>query len=280
LGAIAFDEHATTLTPARMVDGGAEGKIYITLLETTPFSHERPIWIDDPTINPIEMGEGQPELASAPKQTSPKRFLRLHRLLLHFQLPKNRLPTNVNLVPLVLQTAVHPLVLFPKKPQGRHTTHQLKHFVPVQRAALYRRQYNLQLLRQDRFQFQKLPLVVLTKLLRPRKREKLVKLFPAFQVVLDLRDKSVEFVAIHTQAKIDYRFSKARGARKMIAPPRSSLAVNRSAEYCKINSPIGKPAARADLKAPNTNSLISRTFASGNARGSVDTITLPAASTV
>src|SRR5438093_8263156 len=63
--------------------------------------------------------------------------------------------------------------------------------------AFDRREDDFQFLSQHALDFKELVLVFLTELLGPRKTHVVIKLLPAFQVVLDLNDQVVQFLAVH-----------------------------------------------------------------------------------
>src|SRR5207247_2825797 len=85
----------------------------------------------------------------------------------------------------------------------------------------------LQLLGDHAFDFQELSLVIELELLGARHVNVMGKLFPTFEVALHLDDQAIDFFIAHDL--LEAVVGPVTGARKTMAPPRSSRAVNFSA---------------------------------------------------
>src|SRR5262249_3544654 len=120
-------------------------------------------------------------------------------VLFDFELSEQRLPGNVNAVPLILHTTQGAFVEFAEITNGRRAAEESMDVVFGRRDAFDGAENNLELLRQDAFDLEELILVFGVELLRAGEAEVLVELLPALEVALHLEDQLVYPFIAHNE---------------------------------------------------------------------------------
>jgi hypothetical protein len=166
-----------------------------------------------------------------------KRFIFLGDLF-DFELPEDRMPGNVNFMPLGFNPAQPAFAGFAQKPQGGGIADQRMDFLAGGRSRVDVRKDKLNLLDNDTFDFKKMIFVGGSEFLGPGHIDEMVKLLPTFNVGLNLGYELIDFFKIH-KFQEDMDEDVVWGNMKTIAPPRSSRAVRRRLAKLMVISATG-----------------------------------------
>ena len=150
-------------------------------------------------------------------------------MLADLDLAENRMPGDVDLVPLALEAAQGSLGHFAQIAERRRPGHQGMDLLLGGRSGWHRGQDEFQLLDEDTFGLQELVVIVLAEFLGSREVDEAVELFPAFNVIFYLLDELVQFFAGHRRVRNWFQVVGSIGVwgeRNMIAPPLKSRAVS------------------------------------------------------
>src|SRR5579863_7487613 len=203
------------------------------------------------------------------------------RPLFHLELAQDRVPPDVDLVPLRFQAAHGSLAHLAQVAQRGRVADQRVDLLARRRLHLHRGVDQLQLLHDDALDLEKMVVIRRAELLGARQADELVELFPALDVRLDLRDELVDVLWAHDCAWGLWVGNKAVwGSKKMIAPPRNSRAVTRRLPKCRLTSASGDCAARASLSNSSTSCAMPLSSFFEAADDTVEVTMLPFRSTV
>src|SRR5208282_259760 len=130
----------------------------------------------------------------------PPERLCLLSLLLDLELAKNRVPGNIDLVPLRLNAAQRALTHLAQKTERRRTADQPVNLITRRRSGLNMREDQFDFLHDDAFDLEEMAFICRPEFFGAGDVDEVVELFPAFDVGLDLGDQLVDFFKSHRRS--------------------------------------------------------------------------------
>lgn len=121
-------------------------------------------------------------------------------MLLDLELAEDGVPANVDLVPLAFGTAYRPFAHFTEVAERRRIADERVDFFSRGRGNFHSCEDQFEFLNKDTFDLEKLGLVFVIKFFGARLVQKLIKLFPTLQIVLQLLNEFVQFRVPHKRS--------------------------------------------------------------------------------